>query len=241
LIDIKIGLVTGATSFFVLRSSSLAEYSLRKSDCSVLISKFRHTSGIVLTEEDVALLRSSNDRVLLIKCSQKKLSNRVKTYLDTFPVEIRNKIATFEKREPWYKLDDKQIPDGFLPCLVRGAPRLVLNYAGLNCTNNVLRIWFKREKGQFLPEILAIALTSTVGQVAVETFGRACGSGGLKIEPGDWQRVRLLVPANASQGEIGRAFLDVNELLRNGRHDAARHAADAFLLRTIPIYPVILI
>lgn len=138
LVRINIGLVTGASDFFVLRPSALKTHGLEPSDCGLVISKYRHTTGLEVTPEQLNALTETDERVLLLKCSQRRKSARVTKYLQTFAAEVRAKVATFGKRRPWHNLDDKQIPDAFLPCLVRGSPRLVLNTAKINCTNNVL-------------------------------------------------------------------------------------------------------
>jgi adenine-specific DNA-methyltransferase len=234
LINIKIGLVTGASDFFLLRRGRLKQCNLRMSDCAVTISKFRHTSGVVLTDDDAKALRRSEERVLLVKCSQRKMSDRVKRYLKTFPEDLKDKVETFKKRIPWHKLDDHAIPDAFIPCLVRGNPRLVLNFAKLNCTNNVLRVWFKIPAEEISPMLIAVALASTFGQISAEAFGRACGSGGLKIEPSDWQEMKLLLPPSAPFRDVWDAFIEVNRLLRANEADAARQRADQFLLKHIP-------
>ena len=153
LIEIRIGLVTGASNFFVLRRSCLEKKGLRRSDCQVVISKYRHTAGLEITRIDTSALGASNERALLIKCSQNKRSIRVNEYLKAFPVKALKKIKTFKKRNPWYNLDDRQISDAFLPCLVRGGPRMVINRASVNCTNNVLRVRFLPTDDDFLPEL----------------------------------------------------------------------------------------
>jgi adenine-specific DNA-methyltransferase len=234
LIEIKIGVVTGASGFFILRRSTLADHGLRPEDCRVVISKYRNTSGIEITKDDEQALKNSDERVLLIKCSQRRISKRVKKYLQSFAPEVRNKVATFNKRDPWYNLDDKQIADAFLPCLVIGEPRMVLNSAKLNCTNNALRVWFKNKPAKMWRQLLALALASTPGQVAAEAFGRACGSGGLKLEPSDWLGVKLLLPDNPNPAATRLAFGNVNAFLRVGNVESARLYADQFLLQNIP-------
>lgn len=234
LVRINIGLVTGASDFFVLRPSALKTHGLQPSNCGLVISKYRHTSGLEVTPEQLNALTETDERVLLLKCSQRRKSARVTKYLQTFAAEVRAKVATFGKRRPWHNLDDKQIPDAFLPCLVRGSPRLVLNTAKINCTNNVLRLWFHAAPSAVAKQKLALALASTPGQLAAEAFGRACGSGGLKIEPGDWLGIKLLLPRDAGLADVRAAFRDVDALLRADKVDEARQRADQFLRLTIP-------
>ncbi len=234
LIKINIGVVTGASDFFVLRKSTLAPRGLTERDVEFLVAKFRHTEGLEVTAERTAALVAADDRVLLLKCSQRRKSERVLKYLATFAPEVREKVATFAKREPWYNLDDHQIADAFLPCLVRGAPRLVLNTARVNCTNNVLRVWFESSPAKAAKQALALALASTPGQVAAEAFGRACGSGGLKIEPCDWLRMKLLLENNVAPADVSVAFREVDALLRRQDLDAARRRADQYLRLAVP-------
>lgn len=234
LVKLKIGIVTGASNFFIFRGASLKKHQLLDSDCAVVISKFRHTSGISLIDSDVQRLRASDERVLLIKCSQRRMSQRVKRYLQTFPPDLRDHVVTFRKREPWYNLDDREIADAFLPSLVSDSPRLVLNYARLNCTNNVLRVWYHGKRKKLLKALVAVAITSTYGQLAIEVSGRACGCGGLKIEPSDWLNVKLLLPDAVKPSELSTAFIAIDKLLRGGRSDEARQCADRFLLERMP-------
>ena len=234
LFDIKIGLVTGASDFFILKKADLENKGLRPIDCDVIIAKYRNTKGLEITPKDVDALRASDDRILLIKCSGDDIESKVRDYLNTFPKDLRGKVETFKKRTPWHSLDDKQIPEAFLPCLIMDSPRLVVNRARLNCTNNLLRVWFKKDSSKLLPELFAISLASTMGQVTAEIFGRACGSGGLKIEPSDWKKMKLILPEVNDSGELLLAFSEINKLIRSGNVMAARKRADQFLIQTIP-------
>jgi hypothetical protein len=154
----------------------------------------------------------------------------VRQYLATYDSARASDNRTFGKRPVWYACDDNLDPDAFLPCMVSDGVHLLLNEAASTCTNTIHRIYFLNDASPSFRQLVAISMLSTFTQLSAEIEGRCYGSGGLKLEPSDVLRLRLLLPGSTQPELIQKAFIQVDEYLRAGKRGLAREYADAFVL-----------
>lgn len=229
---VRIGIVTGANDFFVLPASRLASAGLRPEDCSPIVSKFRCMNGMVLDGERQEEIMRADGRAFLVDVRAQPENPRILAYLDTFDARRRSTVSTFRKRKLWSEACDGQIPDAFFPVMHHHGPRLVLNGLGCNGTNTVHRVYFGEGIGLDVRRLAALSLLTTFSQLSAEMVGRRYGSGVLKHEPRDAERILLLLP-DLRAAEIHAAFDEVDRLLRSGDHAGAGRAADRFLLSSL--------
>lgn len=226
---VQIGIVTGANPFFVLPRSSLASAGLVEADCSPILSKHRQAPGLSFTADDHAAALEKGERGWLIDTSEVGGNARMARYLETFDAESLTSIGTFRKRKVWHRPCDRKFPDAFLPVMHHDGPRLVLNMLGCNSTNTVHRVYFHAKATASDRKLLAISLLTTFSQISAEMVGRRYGSGVLKHEPRDAERIQVLMPELAPDA-IQRSFADIDRHLRAGDAAAASAVADALIL-----------
>lgn len=226
---VKIGIVTGLTRFFVLKRAALHAVGLTEEMCTPLLTRAIYARGLSWQRADVAHSIKSDHRVLLVKSDVKETSR----YWAGFPKKLRKSIATFKKRAIWNAPDDGQIPDGFFFGLVDNGPRLVLNNAGTNSNNSVHRIYFKEKMSEVERQSLALLMLSSYTQLSGELTGRVCGSGGLKFEPSDAVKLKVISPPTGlTATKVAELWPQVNLLIRNGREQDAIQCVDAAVQAT---------
>jgi adenine-specific DNA-methyltransferase len=234
LVKIRIGLVTGDNSFFVLKRSQAQELRLPARSLRPIVARQAHFRGLQVTEEDLQQLADSDVRCLLLNTNLYRDARKptaLSQYLKSYPVEDIKVNRTFAKRSPWHQIAQEAVPDGFFSCMNWHGPVLVLNPADTTCTNTVYRVQF--ENNLFAaPEIrkhVSVVLQSTFSQFSAELSGRSCGSGALKLEPSEAARIALLLPAN--DADAVEAFNQIDVHLRAGEITEARNCADLFLVQ----------
>lgn len=226
---VQIGIVTGANPFFVLPRLGLAPAGLEEVDCCPILSKYRQAPGLTFTKADHETALKKGERGLLIETVDVGSNVRMANYLATFDADDLANIGTFRKRSIWHRPCDRNFPDAFLPVMHHDGPRLVLNTLGCNSTNTVHRIYFHENAGAAARKLLAISLLTTFSQISAELVGRRYGSGVLKHEPRDAERIQILMPELASDA-INRTFVAIDRHLRRGDPTSASAAADALIL-----------
>ena len=226
---VQIGLVTGDNRFFVLGRESLAAAALNPADCVLVLAKFRATSGITLTRADLDDYADQGGKTFLVSAIDPDADSAVARYLATFDADRRATISTFRKRAMWCATSDGNLPDGFFPVMHHTGPRLVLNPEQANCTNTIHRVFFKQEVDNTLRQVASISMLTTFSQLSAELVGRRYGSGVLKHEPRDAERIQLLLPT-APEEAVAIVIAEIDKALRAGNTEGARRSANAAIL-----------
>lgn len=233
-LDVRIGLVTGDNKFFVLSPSEAREKGLHGNSLRPILAKFSSVAGVRFKNEDHNADKVADKRCLLIHTdSRPATSDGIERYLSSYPEEKLKTVSTFKKRKSWFQTDDKNIPHAFLPVMCHLGPRLALNAAQINCTNTLYRVYFKKLDNKTEQKMLCISLLSTFSQISAEMEGRKYGSGVLKHEPREAERIRVLMPVIEDWRLIEKEHKKIDGLLREGKTDKAREAADIFILGQI--------
>jgi adenine-specific DNA methylase len=241
IVDIKIGIVTGANRFFVIDKSTAENKGLRKSDVDYILPKFRVAKGLSVTEVDFDAACESGERCLFVRArSEDEMTDRLESYFRTFAEGDRKSNATFKKRSDWRDPDDPYKPDAFFPYMHQKGPRLVLNKATVNSTNTVHRVYFKGKRkpdlfrdmqSEVFQKAITVSMISTFTQLSSELEGRAYGSGVLKHEPSDAGRIKIILPVFESESEVERTFRTIDDHLRNGDLSAAEAKSNEIVFR----------
>lgn len=222
---VQIGLVTGDNSFFVLGQDRIDELGIPTAECLPVLSKFRAVPGLELTQADLDGYAGSGGRTHLISSRHLSPTSPVWAYLATFSEARRAEVSTFRKRPVWSETCDDKTPDAFFPVMHHTGPRLVLNPLGYQCTNTIHRVFFSSQLTTSKRQLIALSMLTTFSQISAELCGRRYGSGVLKHEPRDAERLLLILP-DASEQEIKRTFKQTERLLKAGNPDGARQLAD---------------
>ncbi|HWE99553.1 MAG TPA: N-6 DNA methylase, partial [Caulobacteraceae bacterium] len=193
--SIKIGLVTGANKFFVLKCDELGAAGLDLEDCTHVLAKFQAVRGLTYDTADHLAHLQDGGRGLLAGDSYSEPNARLRAYFDRFTDEERAKVGTFRKRSVWWRPHDGRIADAFFPVMHHHGPRIVLNPDCCANTNTIHRVYFKDNPTSSQRRLISISILTSYSQISAELVGRRYGSGVLKHEPREAERIRLLLPS----------------------------------------------
>lgn len=234
LCKIRIGIVTGANSFFVVNEEKAISESIPADALSFVLSRFNDVRTLSLRASDLQRLRRDGKRCLLIDTSLvNNVEGDLKRYLDKFPTATRDLNKTFQKRKLWHRPNDGLIPDAFLSYMQANGPSLILNVAKITSTNTIHRVFFNGTVNGIYKKAIAISILSTFSQLSAEIEGRSYGSGVLKHEPSEAYNIALLLPSVKDE-VVKETFNKVESLLRKGSTDKAQAEADNFVLSGYP-------
>ncbi len=226
LATVRIGLVTGANRYFIRDAKELERLGIPPEFWVRLVSRTRWLPGLDFTEEDLKKLVDSGKRAILVRpMSAHEDTPGVGRWINEGLEGGIHKRYKCTIRDPWFRVDLQTVPDAFATCTRMGAPLLVLNRAGSQCTNALHALSWRRGVDASASAIAVGFLTSAVS-VWSELYGRRYGGGVLKIEPGTLKRTPVPVFQRAKC-----AFVELNKLIRCGREEDARALADDLVLR----------
>ena len=232
--SVQIGLVTGANEFFVLGNDGLEEAGLLEEDCTPILAKFIAAPGVSFSLTDHLSFLASGGRGYLVDSDGRCGNDRIQAYLGTFPLERRMETSTFKKRKSWSKPDDGRVPDAFFPVMHHWGPRLVLNPYGFTNTNTIHRVYFPDAMDDISRKLIAISLLTSFSQLSAELVGRRYGSGVLKHEPREAEKIRILLP-KLGPAAIEKTFSAVDRDLRAGDRERAMKRADKLVFSSIKL------
>jgi hypothetical protein len=229
-LSIKIGLVTGNNRFFLMSDDERKRAKLRRSELKPIFPRFHFASGMEFDTSDYEDLISDGGRGFLVSVRDETLvSTEMRDYLALYSAEDIDACSTFKKRPVWSSIEDGCPPDAFFPVMQHHGPRLILNKSGINCTNSVHRAYFSDNVSSTESMLLSLSLLSTFSQISAEICGRSYGSGALKHEPREAEKIQVLMP-RLHKRVISSAFRRADKLIRSGNLVEARQFVDQLLL-----------
>ncbi|MCP1582848.1 HsdM family class I SAM-dependent methyltransferase [Pseudoxanthomonas mexicana] len=225
--EVQIGVVSGDSKFFIKSADSWQAEEIERRHLRYIVPRSRWLAGLVLEKSDCTQHECAGIPCLAIDPPTIPRAKSLLRYLRKYPRHAIEANATFKKRGKWYRfLDDRQ-PDAFMVFLTHLGPRLVVNAVKANCTNSLHRVYLRAGRKRYA-KLLAISLQTTFTQLAAERLGRGLGSGALKLDPNEIKRLPVLLPRRDG-AQVREAFSRIDSLLRSGKSDAARIAADTFI------------
>lgn len=222
---VRIGLVTGANKHFIRNAENLKQIGVPQESCVRLISRTRWLSGLDFTKEDLQELIEAGQQAILVRPTPAcENTPGIQQWIDEgieTGVHERYKCTI---RDPWFRVDLQPVPDAFATCARMGAPLIVLNRAGCQCTN-ALHAMSLHCKSDASPPAIAVGFLTSAVSVWAELHGRRYGGGVLKMEPGTLNKTPVPIVQDAED-----AFDELNKLIRDGRETEARKRADNLVL-----------
>jgi adenine-specific DNA-methyltransferase len=229
LCKVLIGTVTGANHFFIMSPSRAKLHLLAERNLKPILSKFAHIQGAQINETDIENWQAQDKPCLLFYLPDKRISQAAANYVATFPDNERLHNSTFRRRKDWLRADDGRIPDAFFSYMMHDGPRMALNNASINATNSIHRVFFNPTVKLQVRKLAVVSLCSTFSQLSAEQVGRSYGSGVLKIEPSEANRIKLILPKDKTVEQTDAAFLQIDACFRHGNSQGAQKIADMFI------------
>ena len=221
---LRIGLVTGANSHFIRGVEDLKQLGVPRKAWLQVVSRTQWLPGLDFTEHDLQELVDAGERVFLVwpTPAQEDAPGVRRWIAKGIKAGVHQRFKC-TIRTPWFRIPLPSAPDAFATCARLGAPLLVLNRAGCQCTNALHAIHWRGN--EFSPVTAAVGFLTSAVSTWAELHGRRYGGGVLKMEPGTWKQLPVpLVPGTEG------AFDELNELIRCGCETQARALADDLVL-----------
>jgi adenine-specific DNA-methyltransferase len=230
---IQIGLVTGNNKFFLCSDEESKERGLFVDSLTPVLPRFVYASGLEFRVDDFDnMIRAGGKGYLVSSCDVQLAPAGVLRYLATYPEDKKGECSTFKKRAVWSQTDDGSVPDVFFPVMQHNGPRLLLNKSAVNCTNSVHRGYFRAPKSDVEKHLIALTTLSTFSQLSAEIAGRSYGSGALKHEPREAERIGIMLPP-IHRTKVFSAYQKADRCLRSGHFDEASQIADSLILEAL--------
>ena len=222
---VRIGLVTGANSHFIRNREYLERIGVPRRAWWRIVARTRWLSGLDFRHGDHERLDRAGRMAFLVRpAPAHETASGVRQWVAEGVAAGVHGRSHCGKRDPWFRVDLPPAPDAFGTCTRMGSPLLVLNQAGVRCTNTLHEIRWHQPNGTIPKAVCAAFLTSAVGAWA-EYHGRRYGGGVLKLEPSILMRAPVPVV-----GAAAMAFDELNGLMQSGREEEARRSADEIVL-----------
>lgn len=182
--DVKIGIVPGATEFFVRSTDEIHNLGLDAGLCPRIL-----TSGKQLSALDASGIALPLQRLLCLKREDKDCLRDLILAGEALKFHERRHC---QNRDNWFciKLPPKA-PDAFFSYRATSIPMMVLNDCDIWNTNAIHGVYFKNNISTTQRRWIQVSLLSAFSLVDIERNGRTYGKNVLKIEPSALKRVKV--------------------------------------------------
>ncbi len=232
--QVKIGIVTGLNSFFVINKNLVEENQLDDKYLRWVLKNARFIPGISVTEKQLEDLYNKNENVILVSSEGAPyLDDEFINYCSQLDNSFIENNKTFNKRNPWHALRYEQSPDCFMAYMIADGPRLIVNHANVTCTNNLHRLYAKEHYTHKDILLTSLSLLTSFSQLSAEIEGKNYGSGLLKIEPTACKNIKLLqYKGSRNIRTIQRVYEEIDLLFRLGDKEKVTKLVDEFFFES---------
>ena len=172
---IRIGIVTGDNSFFILSDGRARELGISQRYLRPILtsgSQFRSLSiGVAQIEE----LTNGERACFILIAPTRSLSASLNAYLNSRAGKRAARRYKSRIRNPWHSLTDVTAPDAFLTYVNGSNPKLVLNDGEVLCTNAIHRLRWTKPMLTHARKLVALSFISSLGALSSELQGRPYG------------------------------------------------------------------
>jgi adenine-specific DNA-methyltransferase len=212
---VRIGVVTGADKFFVLKKEVATEMGFKRTHLIPIITSAKELTSLTINTE------MTKKRLLDIGA----VGGEYLYYIDIGIATDLHLGAHASSREPWYAVKIGEKPDAFFPYRMSKIPFLVVSQSRMQSTNSIHRIYFKN-LNDIQIKWLQISLISAFSQLSLEVLAKTYGRGVLKVEPGNLKKCLVLLK-NDRRIEI--VYDQVERCLLDGDKESAMQKATDFI------------
>jgi adenine-specific DNA-methyltransferase len=223
LCSVDVGVVTGKNRFFVLSKDDALKLEAQNHLLPV-VTRTRYLQGLIFREHDWrGNVDTNRPSYLLAIKDASDFSESLRKYITSGEEKNWHKNYKCSIRRLWYVVPSIWIPDAFLSRKIGSFPRLVLNSAEATCTDNLLRVKFKRTGFE---RIITTCFHNSLTSAFAEIFGRSYGGGVLELMPTEAEKLPVPIPKSNSKS----LFSEMDKLIREGLQEEAIELCDQRVL-----------
>lgn len=225
---LSIGAVTGLNKVFLLSEEELDRFHIPRSAVVPIVTRAKHVKGITISKRDLEDLAKEGQKTwLLLPDELGRKGGPVRRRLAMINHRVRRNTAWFNKRNPWWKVNNSDQCDAVFTYMNDLGPKISLVDPGVTCTNTLHKISFHMGISEAQRMAIPLSMVTTFGQLAAEGIGRGYGGGVLKFELKE-ARIFPVLPAAAPIDKDELRYVD--EAMRRGDYELARNLADDILM-----------
>lgn len=225
LASIRVGVVTGANRHFIRSRGDLDSLGVPVGARHGVVSRTRWLKGLAFTRTDHEALVDAQAPALLVRPEGAKEARLAAAWIADGVAAGADRRYKCSLRSDWFRIDLPSPPDAFATCARAGSPLLILNRSACLNSNAIHSVRWQSDL-EVAPEAVAVGFLTSAASAWAELRGRRYGGGVLKIEPGTLKRLPVPVAPGAED-----VFDEIDRLLRKGREEDARSAADERVLQ----------
>lgn len=225
LCDIKIGLVPGATSFFIKTLEQMRKENVSEEDCQSIVTSTRDVGSLVLQE------KTGLRRILTIT---DKDAERYRELIEVGEKNGFHERRHCKNRKCWYSIIvPRHAPDAFFSYRSSSIPLFTINKVGVWCTNALHAIFFHRNNvSENQIQWIQLSLLSAFSLLDIELLAKTYGKDVLKIEPSALKKVWVYCPNKPIDAVIVQ---EIDALLKSGDRDKVVLVATRYVLNDMKL------
>jgi adenine-specific DNA-methyltransferase len=220
--DIKRGIATGANEYFCLSEEERKEWELDESYFAPIIRRSDSTPYYNCTTDDWRGWSADGNAVQLLyhlPDSREEIEDdALGEYLDQGIEADVDERYLARKRNPWYLVDRRDVPDILGTYMSKSGFRFIQNQAGIRSLNNFHNITLNDAYTENQTKALLAYLNSGIVYDILSQESRTYSENMEKIEPNELKEIPVIDPAEIgadASARLRRCFEDLCEAKRN--------------------------
>ena len=187
------GIATGANEFFFLTKERVKELKIPDKFFISAVGRTRDAEGSYITTETIAKLEEKGRPTLLFSpngTTWEKMPESVKNYILEGEKMGFSKRALISTRQPWYRMEVREVPLFLFAYLGRRNARFIKNEVGIVPLTGFLCIYPRSSDKEYIEKLWAVLQhPDTISNL--QLVGKSYGSGAIKVEPRSLERLPL--------------------------------------------------
>ena len=187
------GIATGANEFFFLTREKAKEVGIPDTFLLPAVGRTRDAEGAHFTKASLIKLESKGRPTLLFFPNSSRwedMPESVKKYIHDGEKLGLPKRALISTRQPWYKMEVREVPIFLFAYLGRRNARFIKNEAGIIPLTGFLCIYPRSDDEKYVEKLWEI-LQHPDTLSNLKLVGKSYGSGAIKVEPRSLERLPL--------------------------------------------------
>ena len=187
------GIATGANEFFFLTKERAKELKIPDKFFISAVGRTRDAEGSYITTETIAKLEEKGRPTLLFSpngTTWEKMPESVKNYILEGEKMGFSKRTLISTRQPWYRMEVREVPLFLFAYLGRRNARFIKNEAGIVPLTGFLCIYPRSNDEKYIEKLWEILQhPDTISNLRL--VGKSYGSGAIKVEPRSLERLPI--------------------------------------------------
>lgn len=185
------GIATGSNEFFFLTRQQVKDLDIPSTFLKRAIGRTKDAQGNVITFDDLEQLDKENRPTYLLSINgHEKFPPAVTNYLKAGEEMGLPSRSLIQQRNPWYKMEKREVPPILFAYLGRRNTRFIKNEAGVLPLTGFLCVYPVCDDNEFIQNLFH-ALNHPDTLYNLRLVGKSYGSGAIKVEPRNLSRLPI--------------------------------------------------